>query len=201
MAALTGACTPRQAAFGVGAAAWLCQEQAAHACPLRFHLLLQLPQPTQPPTLLIPAQAVLPTPTGPLAQGVARRAAQGAGGARVLLLHPTGQLRHGWTRRPAQAGACLLAGSPLLAHACCRLDWCIRQPAQLEHHTLPPSSLLTLPRCPALCRVWAAGDLAPRQTLANGPGWVTDCLFVDSPAWRKLVVAAQDRTVGWLWGW
>lgn len=45
-------------------------------------------------------------------------------------------------------------------------------------------------------RVWAGGDLAPRQTLANGPGWVTDCLFVDSPAWRKLVVAAQDRTVG-----
>ncbi|PRW05751.1 WD repeat-containing on Y chromosome-like [Chlorella sorokiniana] len=44
-------------------------------------------------------------------------------------------------------------------------------------------------------RVWAGGDLAPRQTLANGPGWVTDCLLVDSPAWRKLVVAAQDRTI------
>lgn len=45
------------------------------------------------------------------------------------------------------------------------------------------------------CRVWAGADLAPMQSLTNGAGWVTDCAFVECPAWRKLVVGAQDRTV------
>ncbi len=46
------------------------------------------------------------------------------------------------------------------------------------------------------CRVWNAQDLAPLQTISNGSGWVTDCLYVQCPAYKKLVVAAQDRTVG-----
>ena len=44
--------------------------------------------------------------------------------------------------------------------------------------------------------MWAAGDLSPLQTITNGGGWVTDCAYVEGPIWKKLVVAAQDRTVG-----
>ncbi|KAL4440619.1 hypothetical protein ABPG75_003620 [Micractinium tetrahymenae] len=42
-------------------------------------------------------------------------------------------------------------------------------------------------------RVWNAETLAPVQALANGSGWVTDCAFLECPAYKRLVVAAQDR--------
>ena len=48
----------------------------------------------------------------------------------------------------------------------------------------------------ACCRVWGAVDLAPLQTLNNGTGWVTDFAYLEGPPYNKLVVAAQDRTVG-----
>lgn len=46
-------------------------------------------------------------------------------------------------------------------------------------------------------RVWNAETLAPAQALANGSGWVTDCAYLECPAYKRLVIAAQDRTVGW----
>jgi hypothetical protein len=48
----------------------------------------------------------------------------------------------------------------------------------------------------ACCRVWGAADLAPLQTLNNGTGWVTDFAYLEGAPYNKLVVAAQDRTMG-----
>lgn len=47
-----------------------------------------------------------------------------------------------------------------------------------------------------LHRVWDAASLAPVQALTNGSGWVSDCAYLECPAYKRLVVAAHDRTVG-----
>lgn len=111
-------------------------------------------------------------------------------------------LSFGYDGWPVRFDAPLLARlARCLVLAVGRLSVCqaglgaLRQAHLAMEYALPPPP----------CRVWGGSDLAPRQTLSNGPGWVTDCLLVDSPAWRKLVVAAQDRTVGaligchWVW--
>lgn len=53
---------------------------------------------------------------------------------------------------------------------------------------------------PLHCRLWSAADLAPLQTLPGSGGWVSDVAYVQGPTWRKLVVAAHDRTVRRLGG-
>ncbi|KAL4420053.1 hypothetical protein ABPG77_007492 [Micractinium sp. CCAP 211/92] len=46
-------------------------------------------------------------------------------------------------------------------------------------------------------RVWDAASLAPVQALTNGSGWVSDCAYLECPAYKRLVVAAHDRTLTW----
>ena len=42
-------------------------------------------------------------------------------------------------------------------------------------------------------RLWGASDLRHSRTVANGPGWVTDCLFL--PQSRRVVVSSLDGAI------
>lgn len=107
-AALTGACIPRQAAGGVGEAALLCQEQAAHAFPLRFHpaAATAAANSATHPSHPSPSRAPSPHRTTGARSGVARGTRSRRSACTAAPPHWTATLQPG---AAASSGGCLPA--------------------------------------------------------------------------------------------